>query len=115
MTNTELLEAARVTPGRLFTGLEKQQIMPMPCPSCGTLQNQLEAAGITLDEYSFGSSDHSYHCTGCRRELTVQVPFIALGPRWHWGLVPDPALGQDAPRGTGAPSSPRTRPPAHSD
>lgn len=97
LTNAELLDLAHRTPSTLFTDIEKQRIMllglalqKMPCPNCGTLQDQLEAAGIALDEYSFGSEQHDSSCVGCGRGLAVSVPFIAMGPRWHWSLVSDP-------------------------
>lgn len=109
MKNSELLRSAFATPSRLFTGLEKQQILllkmallQMPCPNCGTLQDQISSADITLDDYTFGNEKLEHHCAGCKRELRVLVPFIAMGPPWHWGLVPDPALSQDVSRGTGA-------------
>jgi hypothetical protein len=98
MTNTELLEAAHRSPPQLFSGLDRQRIMllglaltKMPCPNCGTLQDQLEASETTLDEYSFDAGSEKHHCIGCERQLTIAVPFVAMGPRWHWSVAPDPS------------------------
>lgn len=78
----------------LLTGLAYQRLYllklamnKMPCPNCGTKQNEYEAGGYTMDEDDF-SSNHTFKCIRCGRELTYDVPFIAIGPPWHWGLVP---------------------------
>lgn len=95
-TNTELLNMSDPE-AKLLTGIERQrrfvmriQARQMPCPNCGTGQSVFEAAGIKLDDYDFGVSEHKYTCINvtCRRELEHCVPLIAIHHAWLWMLVP---------------------------
>jgi hypothetical protein len=60
---------------------------PMPCPACKKPVNVFQAAGITLEEYDFGKTTHTYRCPACGAELEQVVPvFASGGSLWHWHL-----------------------------
>ena len=91
MTNQELLHAS---PESLnSTDRQRQfvlqtELVPVPCPACGKPSDAIAAMGITVNEYSFGLAERDYRCFHCQAELEKVVPFIAVGPGWHWRLKP---------------------------
>ena len=89
MTNRELLKAKKETLGS--TDRQRQHVLQiemvqLPCPACQNGVNALQAAGVDVDEYDFGAKQREYHCPHCQAELELVVPFIAVGPGWHWIL-----------------------------
>ena len=89
MTNREILKAKKETLSS--TDRQRQHVLhtemiQVRCPACQTGVNALEAAGIDVDEYDFGVTRQDYHCPHCEAELELVVPFIAVGPGWHWVL-----------------------------
>lgn len=89
MTNRELLNMPRsrlsqVDKQRLF--LLRVEGTPMPCPACGRKVNAFDAAGIAIENYDFGKTEHTYCCPTCRAELEQVVPLFSIGPLWHWQL-----------------------------
>lgn len=85
-TNSELLR----TPRKLLTTLEQQAVFLLhmalekhPCPVCGKKQDQLEAAGITLDEYSVEEPSPPFACVECHTPIVIVVPMIST-ERWFW-------------------------------
>jgi hypothetical protein len=113
MKNSELLE--NVAPNALLSPLDQQKrfvlrqaSMRLPCPNCGTLQNQFEAAGVSVDDWNFyqnrtrkdesgkeetigGSNGYVFHCVGCKRQLQEAVPLFVTGiAKWNWLLIPIP-------------------------
>lgn len=92
MTNTELL--AHNYPDSLLTTIEQQErfilrqaILKKPCPNCGTLVNQFEAAGLAVDEFNTHEThaEYRYECPACKRALLFTIP---LTGGWVWRLVP---------------------------
>lgn len=90
MTNEEILKA----PNELLTTLDKQRrfllriaLTPAPCPACKQLVTQIDAAGVTLQDYDVDTTHAKtkYRCTSCRRELEVIVPF--MGPVYIWNIL----------------------------
>ena len=72
MTNREILQ----TPRELLNEVDRQRLFllrvegtPVPCPACKRPVNAFEAAGIDLDDYDFGHTQHEYRCPGCAAEL----------------------------------------------
>jgi hypothetical protein len=93
-TNTELLNMSDAE-AKLLTAIERQrrfimriQAMRQPCPNCGHPQDVFEAAGIPMDDYDFGVTNHSFRCVSCKRQMEHCVPFISHGSPWYWTLVP---------------------------
>jgi hypothetical protein len=90
MTNRQLLQ----TPKELLSELDKQRLFllqvegtPAPCPACKVKVNALDAAGIDIDAYDFGKTQHSYRCPDCSADLEQIVPMIAGGGSlWYWQL-----------------------------
>ena len=87
MTNRELLNMPRsrlseVDKQRLF--LLRVEGTPMPCPACQRPVNAFDAAGITIEQYDFGKTMHTYCCPSCGAELEQVVPPFSIGPFWHW-------------------------------
>jgi hypothetical protein len=90
MLNRDLLK----TPRELLGELEKQRLFllrvdgtPMPCPACKTPVDAFSAAGIDVDAYDFGATQHNYRCPTCGAELDQVVPlFTGGGHVWHWQL-----------------------------
>lgn len=88
LTNSELLDAA----GPLYS-LDKQrryvlqtEVLPRrPCPACFHQSNVLEAAGVELDAYDFGSTELEYRCPNCKRALRNDLLF--LSGAFVWSLV----------------------------
>jgi hypothetical protein len=92
MTNRELLN----TPKALLSEVDKQRLFllrvegqPMPCPACQKPINVFDAAGIPLDAYDFGKTNHAYRCATCGAELEQVVPAFSIGPLWSWQLKAD--------------------------
>jgi hypothetical protein len=89
LTNRELLTIPKEHLGALDR--QRQHILtieltPMPCPACQKPVDSLTAAGIDIDAYKFGEEKLAYHCPHCHAQLEHVVPFIAIGPGWHWQL-----------------------------
>jgi hypothetical protein len=89
LTNRDLL----TTPKEELSPVDRQrqqvlriELTPMPCPACHEPVDALSAAGINIDDYSFGSEKPAYRCPHCQAQLEQVVPFIAVGPGWHWQL-----------------------------
>jgi hypothetical protein len=88
MTNAEIL----ATPDSLLTAVDRQRKfilrMALECPSCPVCRqacNQLEAAGIALDDYTFGVEERRFSCPQCGVALMKVVPLFAVGTRgWLW-------------------------------
>lgn len=93
MTNSEIL-AYR---GSQLSGLDKQRqfvlrqlTRGMGCPSCGTIQSYIEAAGLTVDTIDLNkASDDPCKCTACGRGLKYTVPMMG---DCHWRLIPIPPV-----------------------
>lgn len=89
MTNREILK----TPKEQLGSLDRQrqfvlrvELTPVKCPACLKPVDALTAAGIDIDAYQFGVEKQAYRCPHCQAELEQGVPFIAVGPSWHWEL-----------------------------
>jgi predicted RNA-binding Zn-ribbon protein involved in translation (DUF1610 family) len=92
MTNTELL--FRSYPDTLLTAIQvqmrfilRQAAIAKPCPNCGRMVNQFDAAGLSVDEFDTrkAHSEYRYECPACKRELAFTLP---LSGGWVWRLVP---------------------------
>lgn len=86
MTNEEILK----TPDALLGALERQRkvllqiaLVQQPCPFCNHRSNLFEAAGIGINDYTFGATEPEYLCPRCGVGLRKVVPFIATTP-WFW-------------------------------
>ena len=91
MTNRELLAAPADALGPLDRQrqfLLRTELTPMPCPACQRPVDALAAAGVDVDAYDFGATPRAYRCPGCGAALELVVPFVAVGPGWHWQLDP---------------------------
>ena len=55
-------------------------------PACQKPVDSLAAAGIDINAFQFGEEKMVYHCPHCQAHLEHVVPFIAVGPGWHWQL-----------------------------
>jgi hypothetical protein len=89
VTNRQLL---RTLPERL-SSVERQRqhvlavaSIPVPCPACQLPVDAIAAAGLDIDEYTFGTETPGYHCPHCQAVLDRVTPLIAFGPGWHWQL-----------------------------
>lgn len=86
MTNEEIL----LTPYALLGELDRQRqtvlafaLKRRPCPVCGAYANIIEAAGIALNDYTFGHESLSCRCARCEAELEQVVPLFG-GQGWFW-------------------------------
>lgn len=89
MTNEEILKA----PEALLTTIEKQKrfllrlaLIKVPCPVCGHAVNQLEAAGIGLEDYPFDDKKLDFRCRNpaCGVPLREVVPWMGGASPWYW-------------------------------
>src|SRR5262245_22116204 len=88
MTNEEIL----TTQEAMLTAIDRQKkfllklaLRKMACPVCAHRADQFEAAGITINEYTFGEEELSFRCvnSACGVELMKVIPLIG-GPAWGW-------------------------------
>ncbi len=89
MTNRELLHAPPHTLSPL--DLQRRHVLavessPVPCPACETPVDAVTAAGLDLDQYTFGPATPGYRCPCCGAVLDRVTPLVAFGPGWHWAL-----------------------------
>ncbi len=89
MTNRELLRA----PPEKLSPLDRQrrhvlavESSPVPCPACKTPVDAIAAAGLDIEQYTFGPATPAYRCPHCGAVLDRVTPLVAFGPGWHWGL-----------------------------
>lgn len=89
MTNRELLR----TPPEKLAPLDRQrrhvlavESAPVPCPACRTPVDAITAAGLDIDQYTFGPATPAYRCPHCEAVLDRVTPLVAFGPGWLWQL-----------------------------
>lgn len=92
MTNRELLRA----PPEKLSALDRQrrhvlavESSPAPCPACRTPLDAITAAGLDIDQYTFGCDTPTCRCPHCGAVLDRVTPLVAFGPGWHWRLNHD--------------------------
>ncbi len=89
MKNSEILSALPQT----LTNIERQTRFILgiaqerrECPACQQPCSQIEASGLSVDDYPAGKShEATFHCPHCKRQLTYVVPF--MGPSYLWRLA----------------------------
>jgi hypothetical protein len=89
VTNRELLRAPPEKlsqPDRQRRRALAVESAPVPCPVCATSVDAITAAGLDVDQYSFGARTPTYRCPHCGAVLDRVTPLVALGPGWHWAL-----------------------------
>jgi hypothetical protein len=60
-----------------------------PCPACRAPVSGFDAAGVTLEDYDFGTTKRELCCPGCGCRLEAVLTFVpGYGHRWHWGVQP---------------------------
>jgi hypothetical protein len=89
VTNRALLRA----PPETLSALDRQkrhvlavETTPVPCPACETPLDAVAAAGLDVDQFTFGPSAPAYRCPHCGAVLDRVTPLVALGPGWYWAI-----------------------------